>query len=232
MWLLAIARGCGGGREVTNRLGMRLVRIPAGSFTMGETAAPIPEDLTAPLTYDSQASLVKRFPFGDPARFGVQVGHVESGDFDEKPARRVRIRNAFHMGAHEVTNRQYEVFDPSHRALRGRHGYSKEDDEAAVFVSWHEAETFCEWLSKKEGRRYRLPTGAEWEYACRGGTGALCWTGNALPAGFHKNPRNSAFDEPADVTSSTTQAARGSCLEWGGGRLERVSCDLTGPYAP
>ena len=55
-------------------------------------------------------------------------------------------------------------------------------------MSWIEANAFCEWLSKKEGKHYRLPTEAEWEYAARAGTQTLFWSGEEPPANDVPNP--------------------------------------------
>ncbi len=213
---------------------MQFVLIEPGSFTMGETAGPIADELLTPLTYLMRDELQKRAPQGDPGRFRVFIDHARFGDFDEKPAHRVTISKAFHLSATEVTNAQYEEFDPSHRKQRGRNGFSKDDDEAVVFVSWSEAKAFCEWLTKKDGVPYRLPTEAEWEYAARAGTTTLYWTGNALPAPFRKNARNSAFDEPADL--APTHVGKTPPNPWGlydmHGNVEEWVEDWYGPYAP
>ncbi|MHC4624866.1 MAG: SUMF1/EgtB/PvdO family nonheme iron enzyme [Planctomycetota bacterium] len=158
-------------KEFTNSIGMKFVRMEPGSFMMGIENVPLPE------------------PWATSE-------HLRDGDPDEQPVHRVTISEPFYVGVHEVTNEQYEKFDPGHRHLRGKLGFSIESDEAVVFVSWHDAKAFCEWLSKKEGLPYRLPTEAEWEYACRAGTRTAYSTGDSLPDDFHKNVRRSWYPDP------------------------------------
>ncbi len=144
-------------RELTNTLGMKLVRIDPGTFLMGQDGPP------------ADYRMMKH-----PAKF-------DDADWDEKPAHKVTITQPFHLAAMEVTVAQYRQFKPDHNATK-----DKADDAAVTHVSWQDAVKFCEWLSAKEKRPYRLPTEAEWEYACRAGTTTLFHTGDTLPAGFHQ----------------------------------------------
>ena len=89
---------------------------------------------------------------------------------DEKPQHRVRITRPFYLGATEVTQGQY-------RAVTGQSpsNFKGSDDLPVEMVTWNDAIAFCDKLSELEkgqlgGARYRLPTEAEWEYACRGGS--------------------------------------------------------------
>ncbi len=195
-------------------IGMRLVRIEAGSFQMGFEGKPLPKDVA-----------------GQPWR--------RMGDPDEQPAHKVTLSRPFYMGVTEVTNAQFERFDPAHRTLRGKLGFSKADDEAAVFVSWHDAVAFCEWLSRKEGLPYRLPTEAEWEYACRAGTLTPYHTGNTLPKAFHKNVRMSWY--PAEGRSRKGEVVPLTVGQtppnaWGlrdmHGNVEEWCLDWYGPFEP
>ena len=141
------------------------------------------------------------------------------------------------MGVTEVTNAQFEQFDPKHRALRGKMGFSKDDDEAVVFVSWHDAVRFCEWLSKKERLPYRLPTEAEREYACRAGTTTHFHTGDTLPKEFHKNARESWFPDPRRTRPDDVVPlfpGKAPANPWGlhdmHGNVEEWCHDWYGPY--
>merc|ERR1711964_3894 len=102
-----------------------------------------------------------------PPELSADKPHLLNGDFDEHPAHQVTITQPFYLGLYQVTNIEYEYFAPDHRSIRGKLGFSNDDDEAVVFVDWHQATAFCRWLAEKENIPYRLPTEAEWEYACR-----------------------------------------------------------------
>jgi formylglycine-generating enzyme len=172
-----------GARETVNSIGMKLVAIPSGEFMMGgqETAE----------------ELVKAFPaYRRPAEFFK----------DEYPRHRVRITKPFQLGKYEVTVGQFRRFadetgykteaerdglggwgyDAEQGKCRGRDpkfnwrnpGFPQNDDQPVVDVTWNDAVAFCKWLSTKEGKKYRLPTEAEWEYACRAGTETRYNNGN------------------------------------------------------
>lgn len=139
-------------KQITNSLGMKLVRIEPGEFVMGTGDAP-------PKTREEWLER----------------------DEDESPAHRVKISQPFYLGAFEVTNRQYEAFDPSHQRFRNVTKVDEHsDNEPVTQVTWAQATDFCSWLKEQEKLPYRLPFEAEWEYACRAGTSTAFHTGNSL----------------------------------------------------
>jgi len=165
----------------------------------------------------------------------IKPGHFlmgsTNGDFDEQPVHKVNISRPLYVAATEVTNAQYEQFDPAHKKFRGKRGISKNDDEAVVFVSWHEATQFCQWLSKKEGQPYRLPTEAEWEYVCRAGTTTPFFTGEKLPKPYLKRQKFRWDPKPVDLTVGQT-APNAWCLHDMHGNVEEWCYDWYGPYMP
>lgn len=102
---------------------------------------------------------------------------------NEQPLTLTHITRFF-MSRFPITNVQYERFDPSHAAKRAPWA---DDQHPAVYVSANDAEKFCEWLSRTERRKYRLPTEAEWEYAARGMETRIFPWGDLLNGGNYAN---------------------------------------------
>ena len=99
---------------------------------------------------------------------GIPAGEFRMGSLDgaddEKPVRLVRITQPFWMGKYAVTQVQY-------RAVMGANPSTHQGADKPVHnISWEDATEFCQRLSQKAGQTVRLPTEAEWEYACRAGT--------------------------------------------------------------
>jgi len=200
------------GEQYTNSIGMKFVRIEPGEFEMGQVKKLPPEVL----------------PLIEGGDRGGRFDLLAHGDFDEKPVHKVKISKPFFMGVYEVTNKQYELFTPVHRLLRGKRTLSKKDDEAVIYVSWYDAQAFCQWLSDKEQLPYRLATEAEWEYACRAGTTTNYSTGDVLPKEYENKPGNSCL-VTTDITIGKTPAN-----PWGlhdmHGNVEEWCYDWYGPY--
>ena len=88
---------------------------------------------------------------------------------NEKPRHLVKITKPFYLSVYEVTQQQYEKV-MGVRPWQGKKYVQKGPDHPATYVSHGDAVEFCRKLSEQEGEEYRLPTEAEWEYACRAGT--------------------------------------------------------------
>ncbi|NQU23942.1 MAG: SUMF1/EgtB/PvdO family nonheme iron enzyme, partial [Candidatus Nealsonbacteria bacterium] len=130
----------------------------------------------------------------------VPAGEFVMGDAtgfaDEGPPCRVQIEQPFWIAKTVITNEQFNLFDPEHDSRyldRGGKDHSNrgtplnQPNQPAIRVSWQRATAFCEWLSKKTGRRYSLPTEAQWEFTCRAGAAAdqggsgRAWGVDAMP---------------------------------------------------
>ena len=183
------SRPLDGDTTLTNTLGMKLVSIPAGEFEMGSRL--------------TTKELAAKF-----SQWDAKESYFEG----ERPPHRVKLTSDFYLGQHEVTVGQFRKFvaDDGYQTEAesdGKGGYGFDEAEGSfaqdakytwknpgftqtdahpvVNVSWNDAQKFCAWLSQKEGKPYRLPTEAEWEYACKAGTNTL-WSNGDDPEGTAK----------------------------------------------
>jgi sulfatase modifying factor 1 len=99
------------------------------------------------------------------------------GDPSERPVHEVCVTN-FSIGKFEVTNAQYRKFKPQHDSGSPQKSSLNDDNQPVVNVSWEDAVMFAEWLSRKSGQTFRLPTETEWEYAARAGSSKSRFWGN------------------------------------------------------
>jgi formylglycine-generating enzyme len=161
-WLAACQHACAAAPQdaaIANSIGMRLIVVPAGDFQMGSS-----DD--------------------DP-----------DANHDERPRHHVRITRAFYLGVFEVTQAEYEAVmgrNPCWFSAKGPGRQTVEGQDTGRWpvdmASWTDAVEFCRKLSqtpaeRAAGRVYRLPTEAEWEYACRAGTTTKFNLGDTLQPG-------------------------------------------------
>ena len=143
-----------------------------------------------------------------------QADYLARGDWDEHPVHEVEITYPFFIAEEEVTSAQFRAFRAS---FRGAEGFAPH----ASGVSWDEAVAFCAWLSAKEGKTYRLPTEAEWEYVCRAGTDTWFSTPDGKP------PAPGAAN-PWGVKNLQTGVAEW-CHDWHGEYPAEKQIDPVGP---
>ncbi|MBV9122592.1 MAG: SUMF1/EgtB/PvdO family nonheme iron enzyme [Planctomycetes bacterium] len=186
-----------------SRGGTEIVRVREEMAKARSAEAPAPKLPAAEVvnSLDMKLRLIR------PGKFLMGSPKDEEGRADnEGPQHEVEITKPFYMAACLVTRGQFADFvkDAGYQTDAESHGkggwcfnfttvqneqkpeytwrhpgFPQTDKHPVVQVSWNDAQAFCDWLSRKEGKVYELPTEAEWEYACRAGTTTRYWCGHA-----------------------------------------------------
>ncbi len=138
--------------------GMEFVRVPAGSYFMGQTSA-------------EKANLIKVMGLERYNRYCA----------DEEPRHQVEIAGLW-AGKFEVTNAQFHHYAAAHDSKAYKEYSLNKPEQPVVEVSWNDATAFARWLSNLSGKNIRLPREAEWEYLCRAGTETVCYWGDDATA--------------------------------------------------
>ncbi len=192
------------GEPFINSIGMELVHIEPGTFMMG---TPEDED-------DEDEDDEDEDDEDEDDEDEDDEDEDDEDEDDEGPQHRVTLRGGFYMGVTQVTQAQW-------RAVMGMNPSEfKGDDLPVERVSWDDAVAFCEKLSRSEGRTYRLPSEAEWEYACRAGmTTRFCFGDDEDGLGRYGWYEDNSNDETNPVASKQPNAwglhdMHGNVWEW------------------
>jgi formylglycine-generating enzyme required for sulfatase activity len=123
----------------------------------------------------------------------IMMGSAADGAApNEQPITKTHVP-CFYISRFPITNAEFEMFDPTHCAKRPSWANGK---HPVVYVSSIDAIKFCEWLSRRDGKKYRLPSEAEWEYAARGTDGRSYPWGEKLNRGDLANFADSNTNFP------------------------------------
>lgn len=133
-----------------------------------------------------------------PAMVVIPAGTFMMGDADDAaatPVHQVRLNYRFAIGKTEVTEAQFGVFlrRTGYQAGADRSQEMRASDQPAVMVDWYAANAYALWLSRHTGKRYRLPSEAEWEYAARAGKSTRYWWGDSAVDGCGKEHVDALF---------------------------------------
>jgi len=120
----------------------------------------------------SEPLIRAEFVYIPPGEFMMGSPEYKPGRFDDEKLHRVRLTRGFYIQTTQVTQKQWK------KVIGSNPSYFKGATLPVENVSWNEAVEFCEKLSRNTGKKYRLPTEAEWEYACRAGTDTAYCFGN------------------------------------------------------
>jgi formylglycine-generating enzyme len=145
--------------ETTNSVGMKLSLVPPGEYIMGANPGHRVR-ITRPC-YFGLCEVTR----GQFAQFISATGYRTVGE---------DIPGGMSLDDTEIGVKWDQV---KHFTWR-QPGFPQQDDHPVVEITWREAAEYCEWLTHKEGKKYRLPTEAEWEYACRAGTVGRYYNGS------------------------------------------------------
>jgi formylglycine-generating enzyme required for sulfatase activity len=170
--LLLLVVGCGKSQQARESFALEDGKKMAGrvddvSDLKGTSDIALPTEQPIAMTF-------KEIPAGT---FMMGSPKIENDRKEDEHQHKVTISQAFYMQTTEVTQWQWTSVMGT-EPWKGKLGVKEGANYPAVLVSWGDVVTYCQKLSAKEGKRYRLPTEAEWEYACRAGTQTTWSFGN------------------------------------------------------